>query len=60
MAVRECGLALIIGSGLALEDDLRLLLLATDRAAYGRLAQPISRGRRAADKGSYRLTLADE
>jgi error-prone DNA polymerase len=58
-AARECGLALVIGSEFTLEDGLRLVLLATDRAAYGRLARLITRGRRAADKGSYRLTRAD-
>ena len=58
-AARECDLALIIGSEFTLEDHLRLVLLATDRAAYGRLARLITRGRRAADKGSYRLTMAD-
>jgi len=58
-AARECGLALVIGSEFALEDDLRLVLLATDRASYGRLSRLITRGRRAADKGSYRLTRAD-
>jgi len=58
-AARECSLALIIGSEFTVEDDLRLVLLATDRAAYGRLARLITRGRRAAGKGSYRLTMAD-
>ncbi len=58
-AARECDLALIIGSELTVEGSLRLVLLATDRAAYGRLARLITRGRRAADKGSYRLTLDD-
>ncbi|GMQ75878.1 MAG: error-prone DNA polymerase [Gammaproteobacteria bacterium] len=58
-AARECRLALIIGSELRLEGSLRLVLLATDRAAYGRLARLITRARRAADKGSYRLTMAD-
>jgi error-prone DNA polymerase len=58
-AARECGLALIVGSEIRVEEGLRLVLLATDRAAYGRLARLITRGRRAADKGSYRLTLAD-
>jgi error-prone DNA polymerase len=58
-AARECGLALIVGTEIRVEESLRLVLLATDRAAYGRLACLITRGRRAADKGSYRLTLAD-
>ena len=58
-AAREYRLPLIIGSEFTLEEGLRLVLLATDRAAYGRLARLITRGRRAADKGSYRLTMAD-
>ena len=58
-AARECDLALVIGSELTVEGGPRLVLLATDRAAYGRLARLITRGRRAADKGSYRLTLDD-
>jgi error-prone DNA polymerase len=58
-AAREYRLPLIIGSELTLEEGLRLVLLATDRAAYGRLTRLITRGRRAADKGSYRLTMAD-
>jgi len=58
-AARECGFALIVGSEFKLEEDLHLVLLATDRAAYGRLARLITRGRRAADKGRYRLTMTD-
>ncbi len=34
-------------------------VLATDRAAYGRLSQLITRGRRQAEKGDCRLTQAD-
>ncbi len=52
-------LPLIIGSEFRLDDGLRLLLLATDRAGYGNLAALITRGRRSAVKGSYRLTRAD-
>ncbi len=58
-AARECGLKLIIGSELRLEDGLRLVLLATDRDGYGRLCRLITRGRRAAPKGEYRLVRAD-
>lgn len=47
-AARECGLHLIIGSELRLEDGTGLVLLATDRAAYGNLSALITRGRRAA------------
>ncbi len=52
-------LQLIVGSSIRLADGPTLVLLATDRAAYGRLASLVSRGRRAAAKGSYRLTRAD-
>jgi DNA polymerase III alpha subunit/intein/homing endonuclease len=52
-------LPLIIGSEFRLDDGLRFLLLATDRAGYGNLAALITRGRRNAVKGSYRLTRAD-
>jgi error-prone DNA polymerase len=58
-AARECGLKLIIGSELRLEDDLQLVLLAADRAGYARLCRLITRGRRAAQKGEYRLARAD-
>jgi error-prone DNA polymerase len=58
---RRLGLALklIVGTEIRLADGPQLVLLATDRAAYGRLARLISRGRRAADKGSYRLARSD-
>ncbi len=52
-------LPLLIGSEFRLDDGLRFLLLATDRAGYGNLAALITRGRRSAVKGSYRLTRAD-
>ena len=38
---------------------MKLVLLATDRASYGNLAQLITRGRRQAEKGSYALTRDD-
>jgi error-prone DNA polymerase len=56
---KQCGLPLIIGSEFRLEDGLRFVLLATDRASYGQLSALITRGRRNAVKGSYRLTRAD-
>ena len=56
---RECGLKLIIGSEFKLEDGMRLVLLAADRGGYGRLCRLITRGRRAATKGDYRLARAD-
>ncbi|MGH8802255.1 MAG: PHP domain-containing protein, partial [Casimicrobiaceae bacterium] len=59
LAAKEAGLALVIGSEFALADGTRLVLLAHDRASYGDLAQLITRGRRHAAKGSYRLTRDD-
>ncbi len=56
---RSCGLALIVGSELALADGPRLVLLAMNRAGYGDLSQLITRGRRRADKGGYLLRRAD-
>ncbi len=56
---RNCGLALIVGSELALADGPRLVLLAMNRAGYGDLSRLITRGRRRADKGGYLLRRAD-
>ena len=59
VAARGTGLALIAGTELRLEDGLRCVLLAADRAGYGRLCRLITHGRRAAPKGRYRLSRAD-
>src|SRR5512145_1115522 len=59
LAAREHGIRLIVGSELRLDDGLRCVLLATDRRGYGRLCRLITRARRAAPKGRYRLTRAD-
>ena len=59
VAARDHGLKLIIGSEFRLEDGLRCVLLAQDREGYGRLCRLITRGRRAARKGEYRLTRHD-
>ncbi|HTU68451.1 MAG TPA: error-prone DNA polymerase [Steroidobacteraceae bacterium] len=53
------GIKLLIGTELALDDGLRLVVIARSRAGYARLSRLITRGRRAADKGSYRLGRAD-
>ena len=59
MAAKGGPLKLIVGSELRLDDGLRLVALARDRSGYGRLCRLITRGRRAAAKGEYRLTRAD-
>ena len=57
-AAKEVNLHLIIGSEIALADGPRLVLLATDRTAYGALSELITTGRRHAAKGDYQLHKA--
>ncbi|WP_275099309.1 error-prone DNA polymerase [Sedimenticola hydrogenitrophicus] len=52
-------LPLIIGSEFLSEEGDRLVLLASDRQAYAGLSALITRARRAADKGQYRLSVDD-
>ncbi|MCZ8131392.1 MAG: error-prone DNA polymerase [Steroidobacteraceae bacterium] len=59
VAAKAVGLPLIVGSEFALDDGLRLVLLAADRAGYGELVGLVTRARRAAPKGRYRLSRAD-
>jgi len=65
VAAKEAGLKLIVGAELSLRAEtqhtapLRLALLAIDREGYGNLSELITRGRRQAKKGEYRLTCAD-
>jgi error-prone DNA polymerase len=59
VAAKEAGLKLIIGAEIVPEDAATVLLLATDRTAYGQLSQLITVGRRRATKGECRLKLAD-
>ncbi len=50
---------LIIGAEFRLDDGLRCVLLAQNRAGYGNLCALITRGRRNARKGAYRLCRGD-
>ncbi|MDX1404320.1 MAG: error-prone DNA polymerase, partial [Woeseiaceae bacterium] len=60
VAAKDCGLKkLIIGSEFRLESGLKLVVLVKNRAGYTRLCQLITRGRRAAEKGSYKVTPED-
>jgi error-prone DNA polymerase len=54
-AAREHSLHLIVGSEFTTVDGLKLVLLAPDQAGYARICRLITRARRSADKGSYRL-----
>ena len=56
---KKQGLRLVIGCRLDLADAPSLLVYPTDRAAYGRLSQLLTLGKRRAPKGECYLTLAD-
>ncbi len=59
IAAKEHGLPLIIGTELNCVDELKLVVLATDRASYGAMSRLISKARRATRKGCYALTRTD-
>jgi len=59
IAARDLAIRLIVGSEFRLTDGLRLVVLATNRHGYGQLCELVTRGRRAAHKGEYRLTRQD-
>ena len=59
VAARECGIQLIIGSELNLEEGLKLVALAPSRESYSELSGLISMARRRSPKGEYRVTLRD-
>ena len=59
LAAKDAGIDLVVGSEFALADGPRIALYATDRETYGDLAQLVTRGRRQAAKGAYRLARAD-
>ena len=56
---RSCGIQLIVGSELQLEEGIRLVALVPSRAAYSELSGLISMARRRSPKGEYRVTLRD-
>lgn len=58
-ASRATGLKLIVGSEFRLVDDTRFVLLVQTARGYARLCELITRGRRAAGKGTYKLERAD-
>ncbi|WP_054774762.1 PHP domain-containing protein [Methylogaea oryzae] len=58
-AAKPLGIKLIVGSEIQLADGPKLVLLAQNREGYGNLSQLVSLGRRRANKGGYRLEMAD-
>jgi error-prone DNA polymerase len=59
VAAKDAGLKLLVGAELSLDDAASLVLLATDRAGYGRLCRLLTVGRRRAAKGEAKLARAD-
>jgi DNA-directed DNA polymerase III PolC len=59
VAAKEHGVPLIIGTELTCLDELKLVVLATDRSSYGAMSRLISKARRATRKGCYALQRAD-
>ncbi len=71
VAAKEAGIPLAVGARIVLtpalarlddereEPPLEVLVFATDRASYGRLARLLTLGKRRAEKGACRLALAD-
>jgi len=58
-AAAQVGLKLLVGAEIVPVDAASVVLLATDRKAYGRLARLITLGRRSALKGECRITFDD-
>ena len=58
-AASEFGVRLIVGTEVSLEDGLKVVLLVQDRQGYEHVCALITRGRRSAGKGDYRLTRDD-
>jgi error-prone DNA polymerase len=58
-AAGKTGVHLIIGTEITLVDGPKVVLLARNKEGYQSLCRLITQGRRAADKGDYRLTQAD-
>ena len=59
VAAKEHKLKLLIGAEFRLEGGPQIVLLATDRNAYGNLSQLITTARRRSAKGHYRLEWDD-
>ncbi|MBS0202448.1 MAG: error-prone DNA polymerase [Planctomycetes bacterium] len=58
-AAKPLGLKLLIGAEITPQDGPTLILLAMNRAGYGRLARLLTAGKRRAPKGECQLTFDD-
>jgi error-prone DNA polymerase len=59
VAAKEAGLKLLVGAEIVLQDAPSVVLLAIDRAGYGRLARLLTLGHTRAPKGECHLRLDD-
>jgi error-prone DNA polymerase len=58
-ASRDTGVPLIVGSEIQLADGPKIVVLCETKQGYTSLCQLITTGRRASEKGTYRLCCAD-
>jgi error-prone DNA polymerase len=59
VAAKQLGVKLLVGAELWPDDACGVVLLATDRASYGRLARLLTLGKRRAPKGECKLSFDD-
>ncbi|HEY6132228.1 MAG TPA: error-prone DNA polymerase [Halioglobus sp.] len=59
MAAENCGIHLIIGAELIVQEGFTVIALVTNRSAYSELSALITLARRRAQKGSYEIHLHD-
>jgi error-prone DNA polymerase len=59
VAAKQHGIKLLVGAEFRIEGGPQMVLLATDRNAYGNLSQLITTARRRSAKGQYRLEWND-
>ena len=59
VAAKQHGIKLLVGAEFRIEGGPQMVLLATDRNAYGNLSQLITTARRRSAKGQYRLEWGD-
>ncbi|HUP30705.1 MAG TPA: PHP domain-containing protein, partial [Usitatibacter sp.] len=58
-AAKDAGIKLLVGTELTLADGLKLVLLVQNLRGYETLCELITKARRAAPKGEYRIALGD-
>lgn len=58
-AAEECGIQLIVGSELYVQEGFTVIALVTNRTAYSELSALITLARRRAEKGTYEIHLRD-